>query len=283
MEKLYRATKIRRQSFHNWMDNQKQMTEMYLQLKPIVREIRTDHPGMSPKTIYELVNPDKIGRDKFIDWCYRNGFKLERKRNRIRTTNSIGVERFPNLIRNFNVTRANQVWVSDITYYKIKDKVFYITLIMDQYSKMIVGYSCSKSLKTIHTTIPALKMALKNYIYTGRLILHSDGGGQYYCAEFIAITSQAEIENSMTQENSENNHAERLNGTIKNQYLKYYMPTNFSELQRQLTRTVKNYNKYRPHMSLGKRIPTEVHGLSTKNHVIHKEKRSKKESIKNYY
>ncbi len=77
------------------------------------------------------------------------------------------------------------------------------------------------------------------------------------------MTKQAKIINSMTQDNGENNHAERINGTIKNQYLSYYMPIRFTELTTQLKSAVNNYNNYRPHHTLGLGFPATLHALST--------------------
>ncbi len=98
---------------------------------------------MSSRVMYYLIKPDKIGRDKFIEWCNVSGFKLEQKRNPVRTTNSLGVTRFENKPKDVVVKRTNQVWVSDITYYRIGEKLYYITLIMDNYGKKIVGFHAS--------------------------------------------------------------------------------------------------------------------------------------------
>ena len=165
----------------------------------------------------------------------------------MRTTCSIGVTRFSNKVKDVRITRTNQVWVSDITYYRLGSRFCYITLIMDMHSKYIVGHQVSRSLRTEETTIAALQHGLQLHKPASGLILHSDADGQYYCKEFLKKTQEAGIINSMTEDVAENNHAERLNGTIKNQYLSYYMPTSFSELQRQLKKAVKNYNHTRPH------------------------------------
>lgn len=270
MEKVYFTAGIKRQSFSDWLTHKMKQKDMYCQLLPLVREIREEHPGMSSKIMYGMIKPEGIGRDKFIAWCNEQGFRLEQKRNPIRTTNSYGVTRFTNKIRDLEVQRSNHLWVSDITYYRIRERFYYITLIMDQYSKMIVGYNASISLATTDTTIPSLKMALKNNQIKDELILHSDGGGQYYCKEFIAMTKEAEITNSMTEDLAENNHAERINGTVKNQYLSYYMPTNFYQLKQELERTVKNYNITRPHQSLGKQFPSTIHQLSVNRETNNK-------------
>jgi transposase InsO family protein len=264
MERLYRAAHLSRQSFHEWLDRKMKQQGICNQLLPLVKEIRKEHPGMSSRVMYSMIQPEGIGRDRFIEWCNQEGFKLEQKRSPYRTTNSLGVTRFENKIKDLEVRGANQVWVSDITYYRLGERFYFLTFIMDQYSKKIIGYNTSKSLATESTTIPALEMALKEYLSTGRLILHSDGGGQYYSKDFRNITEKHKIVNSMTEDLAENNHAERLNGTIKNQYLSYYMPTSFSQLNSEVKRAVNNYNQTRPHKSLQMQVPSDVHRQSIK-------------------
>ena len=78
----------------------------------------------------------------------------------------------------------------------------------------------------------------------------------------------------MTEDLAENNHAERINGTVKNQYLSYYMPTNFYQLKKELERTVRNYNETRPHQSLKKQFPSTLHQKS-----MNKKKRINKSII----
>ena len=112
-----------------------------------------------------------------------------------KTTNSLGVTRFENLIIDFKLTGVNQVWASDITYYRIGERFYYLTFILDLYSRFIVGYTVSVGMLTEQTTIPALNMALKLREPTQGLIFHSDGGGQYYCKKFLAITKSRLIEN----------------------------------------------------------------------------------------
>ncbi|MDV7398262.1 DDE-type integrase/transposase/recombinase, partial [Arthrospira platensis SPKY1] len=99
----------------------------------------------------------------------------------IRTTNSLGVTRFENLLKGLELSHPNQVWSSDITYHELVDGVCYLTFIMDVYTRRILGHSVSRSLRTEDTTIPALRQALrlrKDMDLNG-LIFHSDGGGQY--------------------------------------------------------------------------------------------------------
>ena len=228
---------------------------------PIIRQIREEHPGMSAKVMYEMIKPETMGRDKFIQWCMTHGFKVWVKRNAAKTTDSRGVTRFPNHIKGLKIISVNQVWVSDITYYRINSQFYYITFIMDLKSRFIVGHSVSKDLRTENTTLAALTVALKQHPIGPGLIFHSDGGGQYYSKDFTTLTASYGIINSMTEDNGENNHAERINGTIKNQYLSWYMPTSFSQLQQQTHRAVYNYNFSRPHATLKKATPSVCYSV----------------------
>jgi transposase InsO family protein len=259
LNRLYGSLGISKQAFHEWLDRWLSESDEFEQLLPVIRQIRQEHPAMSAKVMYELVNPQTMGRDKFVRVCRDHGFNVQVKRNKARTTDSRGVNRFPNRIKDLSITSVNQVWVSDITYYRIGSRFSYITFIMDLHSRFIVGYNVSSNLKTENTTIPALQQALKKYSPKTGLILHSDGGGQYYCRSFTELTAQYGILNSMTWENGENNHAERINGTIKNQYLSGYRPTNFNQLQRSTDRAVYNYNFNKPHESLRKRTPSDCY------------------------
>ena len=254
---VFRALQVTKQSFHQKLNRELLQLEEKEQLLIVIAEIREDHPKMSARQMYRLIKPAHLGRDRFEAFCFENGFKVSIKRSAHRTTNSLGVTRFPNLIIDIELMGINQVWVSDITYYRIGEDFYYLTFILDMHSRVIVGFSVSRDLATHATTIPALKMALKDRKLKQSLILHSDGGGQYYCKEFTKLTSAWEIKNSMAEEVYENPHAERINGTIKNQYLKGYNPQNFESLKQMTAKAVLMYNEVKKHSSLGKRSPVE--------------------------
>jgi transposase InsO family protein len=241
---------------------------------------------MSARDIYVKLQPGCMGRDQFERFCMDSGYRIMRLRNYRVTTNSLGVTRFPNIIKDLKVTRVNQVFVSDITYFDIGSDTYYLTFIMDLYNREIVGWSASDNLRTECTTLPALHRLIRE---RGRVnmkgaILHSDGGGQYYCKEFKALTKELQMINSMTEEKVyENSHAERLNGIIKNNYLYPYGPTNMSSLKRLLDKAVTMYNTGKPHKALGKLTPRSFKEtidnenysssylpLSTVNHINYK-------------
>lgn len=276
-----------KQSFHQMLKRRKYMEEEQEQLIPLINEIREDHPRMSARDIYLKLQPSCMGRDRFERFCMDSGYRVKQFRNFRVTTNSLGVTRFPNKIKGIKVTRVNQVFVSDITYFDIGADTYYLTFIMDLYNREIVGCSASDNLRTESTTIPALHGVVRE---RGRgnlkgAILHSDGGGQYYSNDFKTLTKELNMVNSMTEETVyENSHAERLNGVIKNNYLYPYGPTNMTTLRRLLGRAVLMYNTGKPHKALGKLTPSRYRGtidivdnsssylpLSTVNHHDNKQ------------
>ena len=126
------------------------------QLIPLINEIRRDHPRMAARDIYIKLQPSCMGRDQFERFCMDSGYRIKKLRNFRVTTNSLGVTRFPNMIKDIEVTRVNQVFVSDITYFDIGPDTYYLTFIMDLYNREIVGWSASDNLRTESTTLPAL-------------------------------------------------------------------------------------------------------------------------------
>lgn len=255
MNEVYRYTGYSKQAFHQKMDRQLSEQEQSLLLVPIVLELRAEHPGVAARQLYRILRPEHLGRDRFEQLCFEQGLRLERPGALHRTTDSRGVVRFANLVTGREFRAVNQAWVSDITYFQIGEVFFYLTFIVDLYSRRIVGYSVAKRLLTGQTTLPALQMALAQRTPPPGLIFHSDGGGQYYCKAFLALTGEHKIHNSMCDVVYENAHAERVNGTIKNQYLKGYNPKDYASLVIMTRRAVRNYNEVRPHKSLYQLTP----------------------------
>jgi len=225
----------------------------------LVDQIRLDHPTMSCRAMYYKLKPLHIGRDSFERLCKMHGYSIEPLKSLHRTTYSNGVIRFDNLLAALVLTAPNQAWSSDITYFEIRDRFYYITFVLDCYSRVIVGHKVSQSLETIDTTMPALEMAIRKRKKTmGKgLIFHSDGGGQYYAKDFLKLTEKHNIRNSMCEYAYENGKAERINGTIKNSYLKHFEIDSFDKLGKSVDRAVRLYNQEKPHKSLHYKTPQE--------------------------
>lgn len=226
-------------------------TEEIAYLSLLILKVRADHPTLSCRAMFYKIAPE-MGRDRFEKLCSELGFNIERKIFRPKTTESIGVIRFENLLINMRLTWTDQAWSSDITYFEVEGRYYFITFIIDCYSRRILGHATSRRLLTEQTTLPALKRALKtrNYKIPKGIIFHSDGGGQYYDKNFLSLTQQYKMRNSMCEYAYENGKAERLNGIIKNNYLIHYQIKTYEQLVHCVDRSVQLYNKERPHKSL---------------------------------
>lgn len=266
MNAIYRAVGISKQNFHQRRLRWQVQRSRERPIVEMMHEVRSRHPQMCQRHMWRMLALEGVmGRDRFFELYRDNGFKLEQKPNYARTTDSRGVIRFPNLIATMELTGVNQVWVSDITYYREGNRFYYLTFIMDLYSRKIVGHSTSQSLTTEATTLPALKKALRGLSMqqTRDLIIHSDGGGQYYSRNFVELTNRWGMQNSMCKDVYENPHAERINRTIKNGYLRQYAPETYPKLKRMLSHAVRLYNTEKPHDSLSGLAPAQFEVINS--------------------
>jgi len=234
-----------------------------------IKQIRKNHRRMGTRKLYEKLTPFmqehgiKMGRDALFNLVAANHLQVRRRKRRIQTTQSFHwLRKYPNLIRNFTPTAPNQLWVSDITYWKINEnKHLYISFITDAFSHKIVGYHIAETLEAVES-IKALKMALKQLKPKyNKLIHHSDRGIQYCSKDYVKLLQDYEIQISMTENGDplENAIAERVNGIIKEEYLYDYQVDNIKEAKELLSQVVELYNTDRPHMSIGNLTPNQIH------------------------
>ena len=239
-----------------------------------VNTIRKNHRRMGTRKLYEMLQPFmldhqiKIGRDALFNMLWANHLLVKKRKRRIQTTNSYHwLRKYPNLIRKFIPTAINQLWVSDITYWKLKESHVYISFITDAYSHKIVGYQVAETMEAIES-IQALQMALsalgaENHL---QLIHHSDRGIQYCSHAYVKLLQDYDIKISMTENGDplENAVAERVNGIMKEEYLETYDIENIKEAKELLKAVVDLYNTERPHMSIGNFTPNHIHQATTK-------------------
>lgn len=235
-----------------------------------VQAIREDHPALGTRKLYCKLRPFlqehkiKIGRDALFDLLSSQHLLIRNRKRRVYTTQSYHwLKKYPDLAAGIKLTRPNQLWVSDITYYKISSGNAYISFVTDAYSHKIVGYNISDNLEAAGC-IAALQMALKplgTEVSNFFLTHHSDRGAQYCCKEYIEILKNNDIAISMTEDGDprKNAIAERINGIIKQEYLDHYKVRNLNEARELLLETVVLYNEQRPHLSCAMHVPETIH------------------------
>jgi transposase InsO family protein len=184
------------------------------------------------------------------------GLKGEAPRRKRRTTNSEhGFPRYPNLVLGLQVERPEQVWVSDITYIRLRDEFVYLAVVMDVFTRSIRGWHLGQTLHQ-ELTLTALQRAL----VTGRQpeIHHSDQGVQYAAAAYIDALQGTSISMAEVGEAWQNGYAERLIRTIKEEEVDLSDYHDYHDAYRQLGRFLDEvYMRKRIHSSLGYLTPAE--------------------------
>jgi transposase InsO family protein len=231
----------------------------------------------------------KMGRDGLFNLLSANGMLVRKRKRRIHTTQSHHwLRKYPNLIRDFVPTSPNQLWVSDITYWKINGRPVYISFVTDAFSRKVVGYHVAQTLETVET-IEALKMALSGFLEKPeshfKLIHHSDRGVQYCCRDYVKLLQDYHIQISMTENGDplENAIAKRLNGILKDEYLLDTSVGTFADAKKVLANAVYLYNEDRPHMSIGNQYPSQVHKQSLQTGKLWKNYYKKQPTIVNQF
>lgn len=209
--------------------------------------IRSEHPGCGVEKLYKTLKPEYMGRDKFCEIFMELGYRVRKIKNYVRTTIPSHFN-YPNLIEGMEVTRPFQVLQSDITYFDMNGKFYYLVFIIDVYTREILGYHCGDNMRT-ECNVSALEMALKKVpkALQGKMIHHSDRGSQYGSQAYTELLKAAGISISMGLIAQDNAFAERVNGTIKNEYLKLWNITDFQRLVLLTKKAVKHYNEKRVH------------------------------------
>jgi putative transposase len=264
---------ITRQAYYQ---NGKQSVHRVLKEDLILREIcriRHLHPRMGTRKLHGKLmsfletHDMKMGRDKLFDLLSSNHLLVRRRRRTVRTTNSCHwLRKYPNLTKEFVPSAPHQLWVSDITYWRIEqDRHVYISFITDAYSHKIVGHHVADTLEAVES-VQALQMALSSLDEESHLQLvhHSDRGLQYCSHEYVRLLRANNIKISMTEGGDplDNAVAERINGIIKGEYLENYKVSNIKQAQDLLNNVVDLYNTERPHMSISNLTPEYVHQSS---------------------
>jgi transposase InsO family protein len=233
----------------------------------LVQEIRVDLPRCGVDKLYHMLQSSfadhriKLGRDGLYSLLGKYGLLIRYRHRKPYTTNSNHrYKKYPNLIRNKEVTQAGQLWVSDITYIRQLNGFSYLSIITDAYSHKIVGYKLHPSLHSLGA-IDALIMASVDAKKADNLIHHSDRGIQYCCNEYVRMIEHFGIQLSMTEKGDpyENAIAERVNGILKYEHNLRATFTNYSEAQQAVADAVKKYNEIRIHDSCNRLTPIMAH------------------------
>jgi putative transposase len=251
-----------KQAYYKQLHNRQQASyEEYL-IVGLVETKRKIWKRGSGRNLWKSLQDDfaghkiRIGRDKFFDLLRRNSLLVNYKKRRVKTTDSYHrYHKYPNEVKGITPLKANEIWVSDITYLWLSqpDCFCYLFLVTDMYSRKIMGYCVHATLQATGA-LKSLQMAFANAGDVKGCIHHSDRGVQYCCDAYVALLAKNNCLISMTERSDplENAIAERINKTIKEEFTdqKEISFTELAAAKKAIGKFVDFYNNDRPHRSI---------------------------------
>lgn len=234
-----------------------------------VRQQREEQPKIGTYKLQHMLRKEKqleVGRDALYKLLRANNLLIRRrKKYRPATTNGDGSSIYPDLRKELQIDRINQLWSSDITYFALVEgaaRHCYATFVIDEYSHLIVGFTVAKTMTAVDT-LEALQMAVRLQSPTEEqaLIFHTDRGSQFKSTLFQNYLRNHGIQSSMTKDGkpSDNPVSERLNGIIKDELLDRDVFDNYEQAVQLIGTAVRIYNTRRPHLSCDLMTPQEAH------------------------
>lgn len=233
-------------------------------LKGRIRELYEKQNSMvgSPMITSDLHDDpefSKVSRPRVARLMREMGLKCRTVKKFVVTTDSKHNEpAAPNLLdRKFTVSSPNRVWVTDITYLKIGSNWHYLTVFIDLFSRIVVGWDLSASLER-HSVIYALNKSILRRRPGKGLMIHSDRGIQYASADFRAVLQKQGFVQSMSRKGNcwDNAVAESFFGSIKTQLIYHCKFEYVGEAEQAIFRYIEiYYNRYRKHSTNGYKSP----------------------------
>lgn len=263
---LCRVLKLSRSSYYKWCKREpskreKENQELLGQIRTIHSESRESYGSLKIQKVLAAQGRN-VGRPRIVRLMKMANLSAKRVRLTRRTTQRSGQKRAaPNLLnQKFEVQAPNKVWLSDITYIRVKEKWLYLAAVLDLYSRRIIGWSMSQRM-TEELTLDALGMALQHRRPKGeQLMHHSDQGSQYTSDGYLKLLDSQEIQVSMSGAGNcyDNAPMESFFSNLKLELIYHESFDSVSQARQAIFDYIEVfYNRSRVHSSIGYVAPEE--------------------------
>ncbi len=256
-----------RQAYYKSLQVAQKRALDYKQVLEMVMQVRQYLPKSGCRKLHKELKKSfkekglKIGRDNLFEILREAGMLIRPEpRYKVTTDSKHAFRMYDNLASGFKPTGPNQLWVSDITYIRLRKGFCYLSLITDAYSRYVVGYHVNDTLE-LTGCLKALEMALQGLPAGHNLIHHSDRGVQYCSHAYTDVLKKNNIRISMADRGNcyQNALAERMNGILKEEFYLNMTFESTGQVKKVCSQAVMLYNNYRPHLSLDYKKPEEIH------------------------
>ena len=261
VERMVKLARVSRASYYRF-DEDAPAVDPDMDLRDAIQRIALEWPSYGRRRITHELR--KQGRT--VNWkkVYRlmreDNLLCVRKRKFVVTTDSNHGRRvYPNLKPELVLTGVDQLWVADITYIRLQAEFVYLAVILDAYSRRVIGWALEQTLED-DLTLGALRMALSRRVVEPGLVHHSDRGSQYASTDYTGLLKDNGIRISMSRKGNpwDNAGCESFMKTLKYEEVHRNEYRNLAEAKAAIgTFLEKVYNQKRLHSALGYRSPAE--------------------------
>ena len=262
VERMVKLAGVSRASYYRFDENAEAGTDLDMDLRDAIQRVALDWSTYGRRRMTEelrrrgwTVNHKRVHRIMRED----NLLGVQPKRFVSTTNSSHKLEVYLNLAGRMKLTGINQLWVADITYIRLKAEFVYLAVILDGFSRKVVGWALDRTL-AVRLTIGALEQAIERRQPAPGLVHHSDRGFQYAHAEYIAILEKHHMVPSMSRPANpyDNASCESFMKTLKREEIYANKYDDLENLRANIEEFIEQYyNRLRLHSALGYRSPEE--------------------------
>jgi putative transposase len=252
---MCRATGVSRAGFYrDWQEREPEAEAMELRAK--VQQIVVRHRRNYGYRRVQLDLRDEgwiVNHKRVARIMREDNLLVLRRRKFLLTTNSRhDLPVYRNLARHLELTGINQLWVADITYVRLQKAFLFLAVILDAFSRRVVGWALDSSLHT-ELVLKALRMAITERQPAAGLVHHSDRGVQYASQAYIELLEQHGMEPSMSRLGNpyDNARCESFMKTLKQEEIYTRNYRDRADLEMHMAEFLDQYNRIRRHSALG--------------------------------